>query len=109
MGTETGRDKLPGALLADVKNHLNITWSDDATDGKIRGIVAGGIVYLNDKGGADFDYTADGEPRTLLFEYSRYARDEALEVFEQNYRHRINIMQAKERVAGYGTGAAVQG
>ena len=33
------RAEVPAALLADVKNHLNITWDDEATDNKVRGHV----------------------------------------------------------------------
>lgn len=79
------RTALPDGLLADVKNYLNITWDDDATDQKIAGLIASGMVYLNGKLGGEIDYTADGNPRTLLMEYVRYARDSALDVFENNY------------------------
>ena len=43
------RDNLPDGLLCTVKNYLNITWSDSATDAKIRGIIASGMMYLNSK------------------------------------------------------------
>lgn len=33
------RTAVPDELLADVKNQLNITWNDDATDNKIRGLI----------------------------------------------------------------------
>ena len=80
------RDSLPEGLLSDVKNYLNITWDDDATDKKVSGLIASGMIYLNAKYGKDADYTADGMPRTLLMEYVRYARDSALDVFENNYQ-----------------------
>ena len=79
------RTALPEGLLADVKNYLNITWDDAATDQKISGLIASGMVYLSGKLGGEIDYTADGNPRTLLMEYVRYARDSALDVFENNY------------------------
>lgn len=81
------------ALLADVKNWLNITWDDPGTDRKVSGIIEDGIVYLNDKAGEELDYASPGYPRRLLFEYARYARDEALDVFENNYRSMILAMQ----------------
>ena len=34
-------------LLADVKNYLNITWDDQATDRKIGGLIKNGIAYLD--------------------------------------------------------------
>ena len=44
------RQSIPAELLADVKNHLNITWDDEATDNKIRGFIAAAMAYLNEKG-----------------------------------------------------------
>ena len=79
------RTALPDGLLADVKNYLNITWDDEATDQKISGLIASGMVYLNGKLDGEIDYTEDGNPRTLLMEFVRYARDSALDVFENNY------------------------
>ena len=95
------RTEIPAALLADVKNNLNITWEDQATDDKIRGLIASASVYLDAKGGEVLDYEADGMPRTLLMEYVRYARDEALDVFENNYRSMILDMQNGLAVKAY--------
>ena len=95
------RDRLPEGLLADIKNYLNITWDDDATDAKVSGLIAAGMVYLNAKYGEDADYTQDGEPRTLLMEYARYGRDSALDVFENNYQSRILGMQNDRKVGAY--------
>ena len=74
------RKSIPAELLADVKNQLNITWDDEATDNKICGFIAAAMAYLNEKGGSVLEYDADGLPRTLMMEYVRYARDEALDV-----------------------------
>lgn len=76
------RNNLPEGLLADVKVWLQISWED----GRLPGMIASGISYLDHKAGKALDYTEDGEPRTLLMEYVRYARDNALDVFENNYR-----------------------
>ena len=92
------RDSLPEGLLSDVKNYLNITWSDADTDAKVSGLIASGMVYLNSKYGAEADYTEDGMPRTLLMEYVRYARDSALDVFENNYQALILGMQNERLV-----------
>lgn len=98
------RDSLPEGLLADVENYLNITWSDEATDSKISGLITSGMVYLNLKYGEEADYTADGMPRTLLMEYVRYARDSALDVFENNYQALILGMQNERLVSEYADG-----
>ena len=97
------RDSLPEGLLSDVENYLNITWRDEATDAKIAGLIAAGMVYLNGKYGGEADDTADGNPRTLLMEYVRYARDSALDVFENNYQALILGMQTERLVSSYGS------
>ena len=90
---------MPQGLLADVKNYLNITWDDEATDAKVSGLIASGMAYLDLKYGAQADYTADGMPRTLLMENVRYARDSALDVFENNYQAMILGMRNERLVA----------
>lgn len=95
------RNALPAGLREDMKNHLDITWKDDATDRKISGIIADGMCYLNKKLGSEADYTVDGMPRTLLKEYCRYARDSALDVFESNYLSMILDMQNERAVEAY--------
>lgn len=95
------RHNLPDGLLADVKAYLNITWDDEATDTKISGLIASGMVYLDGKYGGEANYTADGLPRTLLFEFVRYGRDAALDVFENNYTSLILAMQNERKVELY--------
>ena len=92
------RNNIPSELLSDIKNHIDITWEDEATNKKIRNLTAQGMVYLNGKYGEEADYSVDGSPRTLLFEYVRYARDSALDVFENNYRAQILAMQNDKAV-----------
>lgn len=99
------RHDLPPGLLDDVKNRLDITWSDDATDRKISGIIADGMIYLNGKYGTEADYTADGEPRSLLMDYARYARDNALDVFEGNFSARLLGMQIGKAVDDFAAGS----
>ena len=95
------RNYLPPGLLEDVKNYLDITWDCEATDSKTRSLIASGMAYIDGKYGGEADYITDGFPRTLLFEYVRYARDSALDVFENNYRALILGMQNERRVALY--------
>lgn len=95
------RNNLPPGLLEEVKNYLDITWKNEATDNKIRSLIASGMIYINGKYGEEADFVADGNPRTLLFEYVRYGRDNALDVFENNYRALILGMQHERRVEAY--------
>ena len=71
--------------MDDIKDSLQITWSDTQTDNRVTNWIALGMVYINGKIGEEADYTVDSLPRTLLFEYVRYARDGSLDVFANNY------------------------
>ena len=97
---ETGLT-LPEGLLADVKNYLNITWVDVATDQKVTNILLNGMAYLNGKYGGAADYSFQGLPRALLFDYARYGRDDALDVFENNFRASILAMQNEKAVSDF--------
>lgn len=102
------RQTVPAALLADVKNYLNITWDDEATDAKINGLIASAAAYLDGKLGGQPDYEADGMPRTLLMDYVRYARDSALDVFESNYLALILTAQNESLVMQNAVESALQ-
>ena len=95
------RTAIPAALLADVKNYLNITWDDLATDERIRGLIASATADLDDYAGEELDYMSDGLPRTLMMDHVRYARDEALDVFENNYRTQLVRLRNRRRETGY--------
>lgn len=88
-------------LLNDIKIYLGITWQDQTTDQRISGLAAAGMHYIDSKLGKAADYTEVGYPRTLLFEYVRYARDAALDAFENNYLSMILAMQTEKAVSDY--------
>lgn len=72
-------------MLHDIRNYLDITYADEEVDQKLLGIVKRGMNYLNGKAGETQDYEKEGTARALLFDYCRYARNNALELFEQNF------------------------
>lgn len=88
--------KQENTLLAEVKEYLGITWSCD--DAKITNFINNGKNYLDGIRGAAADYSAAGLPRQLLFDYVRYARDYALDVFEDNFRPLLIAMQTDRRL-----------
>lgn len=96
------------ALFADILDDLGITWNDEATNRKVTNYIKQGMFFINDKLGAEGDYLSDGYPRTLLFEYVRYARDRALDVFEVNYQSMILAMQNGKKVKSYVSKSSVQ-
>lgn len=97
---------VPAELLRDIKTSLQITWDDENTDDRIRGYIQDGMHYLDGKLGEPGDYLSTGTPRTLLKEYVRYARDAALDVFENNYQALILDMQNERKVLRYAACAA---
>lgn len=103
------------SVVDDVKNYMDITWQDDATDKKISGIVARGQAYLDRLTGEANDYELESGARALLFDYARYAFAEALEDFEANFCGELNqlrqdaILARKVTAEKAGDGDAGQG
>lgn len=92
---------LPDGLLTDIRGYLDITWEDKATDDKLTGIAERGIKYINRVAGTDLDYTVNDKPKELLLDYCRYARSNALEMFQQNYLHELLSLQIESEVDAY--------
>lgn len=84
---------LPDGLLDDLKNYLDITWSDTQTDKKVAGIASRGITYIDRIAGSAQDYTIEGSVRTLLFSYAAYDRAGALDEFRENYGPMLKEVQ----------------
>ncbi len=76
---------LPDGLLNDVKNYLDITWTDESTDKKVTGIIERGMNFLSRKSGKELDFIIEGLPKELLLEYCRYARNGILNEFLVNF------------------------
>lgn len=88
-------------MLKDVKNYLDITWSDTETDLKLLGIIARGIKYIDGIAGKEMDYNVDDKPKELLLDYCRYVRSNALDQFKTNYLHELLTLQMIEEVSVY--------
>lgn len=91
-------------LLGAVRNYLDITWRDDGTDEKLAGILERGMSYLDQMAGAEQDYSTQGQPRALLFDYCRYAWNNALELFEQNFRGDLIALRMGVQADDYARG-----
>ena len=94
---------LPAGLLEEIKAYLDADWVQplSSEEAKLAALTSDGIAYLDDKLGEAGDYMSPGYPRQLLKEYVRYARDAALDVFENNYRGLILAMQNQRGVSAY--------
>ena len=73
-------------LFADVKLHLNITWADEGTDRKVTGIIRNCIIYFKNRLDGSADVSQPGLLRELFMDRCRYAYNEVLDAFEDNYR-----------------------
>lgn len=91
------------ALLDEVKNYLDITWTDINTDLKVNGMIDRGKKYINKVAGKELDFDTEDKPKELLFEYCRYVRSNALEMFQQNYLHELLSLQIESEVDAYDT------
>ncbi len=89
---------LPDDLLGDVRNYLDITWTDEALDNKIKGFISRGAKYIDGVTGEEEDYTIEDKPKELLLDYCRYARSHALEDFQKNFRHELLSLQIQRKV-----------
>lgn len=86
-------------MLEELKSYLKITWSDE--DSYLEGIIARGKEYLKDLTGTELDFETDGQPKSLLLNYCRYAYNNAIEYFEENFQREILRLQLKEAVKDY--------
>ncbi|HHY42566.1 MAG TPA: phage gp6-like head-tail connector protein [Thermoanaerobacterales bacterium] len=78
-------------MLDDIKDYLKITWDDE--DDYLTSLISCGQTKLNELAGAELDFETEGLPRSLLFDYVRYAYNNATEYFEENYQHEILRLQ----------------
>lgn len=81
-----------------VRRKLNITWSDENTDDRLRQIIEDAQVELIGKIGItqdNFDFSVASQERKLLLAYCFYEWNHALDEFDVNYA--ADILQARER------------
>lgn len=76
-------------LLADVRDYLQITWTDEATDRRLTDMIQASAAYLDGVTATQNDYTAPGNLRTLLMERVRYQYNGALDAWLNNYLHLV--------------------
>lgn len=83
-------------LLKDVKEYLKITWDDE--DDSLQGIISRGQANLQELTGTQMDFEQEGQPKSLLLDYCRYAYNNALEYYESNFQREILRLQLTEAV-----------
>ena len=83
-------------MLEEIKDDLDITWSDE--DAKIQRIIDAGKNYLETLAGGTLDFTAEGLAKSLLKNYCRYSYNNASEYFEENFHQQIIRLQIIEGI-----------
>ena len=83
-------------MLQDTRNYLDITYEDNDTDVKLLG-----ADYLDRVAGTPQDYDTDSTAKSLLLDYCRYARNNALELFEQNFRAELIMLRIGVQTGEY--------
>lgn len=95
-------------LLTELKERLQISWTDETTDRVLGKILARGMSFFNALCVKEFTFTENSPERELLMERCRYVWNNALDEFEVNYRKELKrlIMQVavEKRKAGEASG-----
>lgn len=87
------------SLLEELKNYLDVTWADEATNNKLTGILkrAGDILSSYAGETLAFDETQAGE-KQLLFDCCRYIYCNAFEDFKVNFAADLVNLRGKYAV-----------
>lgn len=85
-------------MLSVIKSSLKITWDNE--DKELESIIARGKSRLQGLTGTTLNFE-DGEIQDLLINYCRYAYNNALEYFEENFQREILRLQLKEAINDY--------
>lgn len=93
------------SLLDQVRRKLNITWSDEDTDGRVHDIIASAEPILKRKLGiaadVDFDFSVPGAENTLFLAYCLYEWNHSAHEFDENYANEIAETRAFYEVAHF--------
>lgn len=89
-------------LLEEVKNFLDITWTDNDLDEKLTGMIGRGMAAIGRLTPFPVDWANNSPARTLLFNRVMYDRDKRLNEFYENWRAELLAFQLDEEVAEFG-------
>jgi len=83
-------------MLQEVKEYLKITMNIE--DDKLEGFIKRGKSHLQGLTGTELDFSKEDLPKSLLMDYCRYAYNNGLEYFEENFSKEILRLQLIEGV-----------
>lgn len=88
--------------LTTVKNYLDITWDDEATDTKLSGILKRAESTLGAYAGTVMDFSDETTAAAqLLLDCCRYIWNNAFEDFKVNYSQELIMLRAERQAAEY--------
>lgn len=85
----------------EVRNYLDITYTDQDTDTKLTGICSRAEAYLNKAAGCTIEFSKNMEDKSvlqLLFDCIRYIWSGALDDFAKNYADDLFMLRANVHV-----------
>ncbi len=82
-------------LLVEVKNDLQITWTDEDAEYNLKKYIKDGIEVLQNDVGTSIDFEEDEMARGLLRTYVRYAWNKSEEFFIENNLERLLKLEVK--------------
>lgn len=88
-------------MFEELKNYLDITWTDTATDNKISGILSRAETFINGYAGAEIDFETDLSAKQLLFDLCRYIYCNSLEDFKVNFKGDLIALRARYKADEY--------
>ena len=103
MSEETKDTRLTDELLAQVKNYVDITWSDPDTDAKISGIILRAMSFLDHIAGRALEFKEEDTATQLLMDYVRYIRAGAAHSFPKDYQGELLALSMSGEVDDDGT------
>lgn len=88
--------------LETVKNYLNITWTDTATDSKVSAEMSRAESYLNSVRGKAIDFDDENSfASQLLLDCVWYIHNNAFADFCKNYREQVDSLRMERQVEDY--------
>ena len=84
------------SVLDELKKNIGVNGT--AQDEDLGDIISRGEARLNGLAGVNLDFESQGLPRDLLLEFGRYAYNNVVEYFEQNFAAEILRMQLESAV-----------
>lgn len=82
-------------LIDKVKNYLDITWYDELTEKKVKGLTERAIKILQSYAGTEIDLDEDSDEEQLLLDLCRYIYNNAYEDFKINFCSELIMLRVK--------------